>query len=48
MLAIAIILAILWFFGFVVIHIGSGFIHLILLIAIIMLLYDLIIGRDRI
>ncbi len=48
LLTIAIILGLLWFFGFIVIHVGGGLIHLILLIALVVLIYDLIVGRRRV
>jgi hypothetical protein len=41
---IAIILAILWLLGFIG-HVGGGFIHLVLLVAAIVLIYDLVVGR---
>jgi len=43
---IAIILAILWLIG-VVAHVAGGFIHLVLLAAVIILAYDLLVGRRR-
>lgn len=43
---IAIILAILWLIG-VIAHIAGGFIHFLLLAALIVLAYDLLIGRRR-
>lgn len=41
LLLIALILAILWLLGFIG-HIGGGFIHLLLIVALIVLIYDLI------
>ncbi len=41
---IAIILLVLWLLG-VVIHVGGGLIHLLLVIAIIVIIYRLVTGR---
>ena len=41
---IAVVLVILWLLGLVV-HIGGGLIHLLLVIAVIILLYNLFVGR---
>ncbi len=38
------VLVILWLVGFVVVHISSGLIHLLLLAAAIVLIYNLIVG----
>lgn len=43
---LAIILAVLWLIG-VVAHVAGGFIHLVLLAALIILAYDLLVGRRR-
>ncbi|GAC1499397.1 MAG: hypothetical protein NVS1B10_02060 [Candidatus Saccharimonadales bacterium] len=43
---IAVILAVLWLAGFVA-HIGGGLIHLILVIALIVFVYDMLVGRRR-
>jgi hypothetical protein len=42
--AIVIIFVALWLIGWLALHIGSGFIHLLLLIAVIILLYNLFVG----
>jgi hypothetical protein len=42
--AIIAVLVILWIIGFVVIHVSSGLIHLLLVAAVIMLVYNLIAG----
>lgn len=47
LLALAIILGLLWLFGFVVFHIAGGLIHLVLVVALIILAYDLLVGRRR-
>ncbi len=44
LLTIAIILGILWLLGFAV-HIGGALIHLILVIALVLFIYDLVTGR---
>jgi hypothetical protein len=41
---IIVILFILWLLGFVV-HIGGGFIHILLVIAVVLLVFNLITGR---
>ncbi len=45
LLTIAIILLILWALGFFAIHIGGGLIHLLLIIAIIVLIWNFVAGR---
>ena len=45
--AVVVVLIILWILGFFVVHISSGLIHLLLLIAIIVLLYNLFVGMRR-
>ncbi len=42
---IAIVLLVLWLLGFFAFHIGSGLIHILLVIAIIMVLINVIQGR---
>ena len=42
--AIAVVLIVLWLLGFVVIHVTSALIHLLLLVAIIVIVYNLIAG----
>lgn len=46
-LAIALLLFILWIGGFVVFHVASGLIHLLLLIALISLILHLFTGGTR-
>ena len=43
---IFVILLVLWLLGFTL-HIGGGLIHLVLLIAVIVLIFNLITGRRR-
>lgn len=40
-----VILVVLWLAGFLVVHVGGALIHLLLVIALIVLLYQLITGR---
>ncbi len=42
---LAIILLIAWLFGFLVLHISSGLIHLLLVVAIIAFIWHLVTGR---
>lgn len=42
---IAVILFVLWLLGFVVIHVGGAFIHLLLIIALVVLAYNFIAGN---
>ncbi len=43
--AIVIVLVVLWLIGWLALHIGGGLIHILLIIAIIVLLYNLFVGR---
>jgi hypothetical protein len=43
--ALIVILVVLWLLGFVVVPIGGGLIHLLLVIALIVLIYQLVTGR---
>ena len=45
---IAIILLVLWLLGFFAFHVGSGLIHIILVIAVIMIIFQLVSGRRKI
>ena len=47
LLTIAIVLGILWLLG-VVVNIGGGFIHLVLLIALVIFIYNLVTGRKKV
>ena len=44
---IVVVLLILWLLGFAI-HLGGGLIHLLLVIAVIVFLYQLITGRRRV
>ena len=43
--AIVIVLVVLWLVGWLALHIGGGLIHILLIIAVIVLLYNLFAGR---
>jgi hypothetical protein len=45
---LAIVLLVLWALGFLAFHVGGGLIHLLIVIAVIMLLFQLFSGRRRI
>jgi hypothetical protein len=45
---IAVILVILWLLGFLVVHVGGGLIHLLLVAAVIVIIWNLIAGRRRV
>ena len=42
--SIVVVLVVLWLIGFLA-HIAGGFVHLLLLVALIVLLYSLFVGR---
>ena len=42
---IAVILLILWALGFLAFHVGGGLIHILLVIAVIVIIWNLIAGR---
>ena len=44
---IAVVLLVLWLLGFFAFHVGSGLIHILLVIAIIMVLINVIQGRRK-
>ena len=43
--AIVVVLIILWLIGWLALHIGGGLIHILLIVAVIVLLYNLFVGR---
>ncbi len=45
---IAVVLLVLWAMGFVAFHVTSGFIHLLLLAAVIAVVFQLVSGRRAI
>ena len=42
---IVVVLVVLWLLGWLAFHIGGGFIHLLIVVAVIVLLYNLFVGR---
>jgi len=44
---IAIVLLVLWALGFLAFHIGGGLIHALIVLAVILVLFQLISGRRR-
>jgi hypothetical protein len=42
---IAVILVILWVLGFLAFHVGGGLIHLLLVLAVIVVIWNLVTGR---
>lgn len=42
---LAIVLFVLWLLGFLVLHVGGGLIHLLLVLAVIVVVWRLITGR---
>lgn len=45
---IAVVLFILWLLGFVVLHVGGGLIHLLLVLAVIAVVWRLVTGRTAV
>ncbi|MDQ2905693.1 MAG: lmo0937 family membrane protein [Ktedonobacteraceae bacterium] len=45
--AVVVILVVLWLIGFFVVHITSLFIHILIVLAVIVLLYNLFVGMRR-
>jgi len=43
--ALAVILLVLWLLGFLAFHIGGGLIHLLLVVAVIVIIFQLVTGR---
>ena len=48
MLWLAIVLLVAWVLGFAVFHVAGGLIHLLLVIAVVVFLYNMITGRRRV
>jgi hypothetical protein len=46
LLTIAIVIGILWLLGLIA-HIGGGLINLLLVVALIILIYDFVVGRSQ-
>jgi hypothetical protein len=45
LMTIVAILVVLWLLGFLVVHIGGGLIHLLLVLAVVVFLWNMITGR---
>jgi hypothetical protein len=45
LMGIVVLLVILWALGFFAVNIGGGFIHLLLIIALVVFIYDFLVGR---
>jgi hypothetical protein len=45
LLTIAIILFVLWLLGAFVVHVGGGLIHILLVIAVVVLIWNFVTGR---
>lgn len=45
---IAVILFVLWILGFLVFHIAGGLIHILLVLAVIVIVYRLVTGRNAV
>ncbi|GCE17521.1 lmo0937 family membrane protein [Dictyobacter kobayashii] len=46
--AVVVVLVILWLLGFVVLHVSSALIHILLVIAVVVIIYNLVMGsRSR-
>jgi hypothetical protein len=43
--AIVVVLVVLWLIGWLALHIGGGLIHILLIIAVVVLLYNLFVSR---
>ncbi|GER86853.1 hypothetical protein KDW_10150 [Dictyobacter vulcani] len=41
---VAVVLFILWLLGFVVFHVAGGLIHLLLIIAVVVIIYNVVMG----
>jgi len=48
MMWLAIVLLVAWVLGWTVFHVAGGLIHLLLVIAVVVFLYNLITGRRRV
>ena len=45
--AVVVVLVVLWLLGWLALHIGGSLIHLLLIVAVIVLLYNLFVGMRR-
>jgi hypothetical protein len=46
--AIAVILVVLWALGFFAVHVGGSLIHILLVIALIVFIYNMLVGRRNV
>jgi Family of unknown function (DUF5670) len=44
---IVVLLVVIWLLGWLAFHIGGTFIHILIVVAVIVLLYNLFVGRRR-
>ncbi len=44
---IAVVLFVLWILGFLVFHIAGGLIHILIVIAVIVIIYNIVVGARR-
>ena len=42
--AVAVVLFVLWLLGFLVFHVAGGLIHLLLIIAVVVIIYNVVMG----
>ncbi len=47
LIGLAALLVVLWVLGFLVFHVAGGLIHLLIVIAIVVVIYNFISGRKR-
>jgi hypothetical protein len=43
--AVVMVLVVLWLLGFLVAHVGGPLIHLLLVIAVVVVIYNMVVGR---
>ena len=43
--ALIVVLVVLWLAGFLLVHVGGALIHLLLVVAVVVLVYQLVTGR---
>ena len=48
LLAVAAVLFVLWLLGFLVVHIGGAFIHILIVIAVVVIILHFVRGRSAI
>ena len=45
--AVVVVLVVIWLLGFIVLHVTSAFIHILLIVAVIVILYNLFVAMRR-